>query len=191
MKLKGKCKISAFSLLEISISLLIIGLVSSVMISQLKSVTQLVNFQKDQSHLDFVIKSLGAYYLSTFTIPFPSMENLNVGEQNESLKNSFGIVPFKTLGIMEKFAKTSNGKWILYRMNPSFRNSTVQDNLGISDFSGKIKGDKVAIILKTQNDKGKDVMTVWYSEKNFIANFGNNKFPQTTPGRTVILGSKF
>ena len=188
---KGKCKIPAFSLIEISITLLIVGLVSSIMIPQLKSITLLINAQKDQSHLDFITKSIGAYYLSTYKIPYPSMINSNIGEQNESMKNSFGIVPFKTLGIMEKFAKTSNGMWILYKMNPAFGNKAIKDNLGISDFSGKINDDKIAIILKTQNSRGEDSLTVWYSEKNFIANFANNKLPPQNVGKTALPAAKF
>ncbi|MDR3030890.1 MAG: hypothetical protein LBU35_00700 [Holosporales bacterium] len=189
MKPKIKLNLYGFSLIEASISLLIIGLVSAIVLPQLKSILTLTRTQKTQSNIDFVIKSIGAYYLSSYKIPYPSKFDLNIGEQNESMKDSFGIVPFKTLGIMESFAKNGYGKWLLYRMNPSFGNPTVspaQKNLGITEFSSALSDDKVAIIIKSQNSKNEDEIILWYSEKVFIANFANNKAPIRNTGRTGL-----
>jgi prepilin-type N-terminal cleavage/methylation domain-containing protein len=191
MKRLLKQKLSGFSLIEISISLLIIGIISSIVIPQLKAILRLNNSQKTQTNIDFVIRAIGAYYLSTFKLPWPSKIDTNLGEQSESIKQSFGIVPFKTLGIMEKFAKNGNGKWLLYRVNPLFGSSVSlleQKNLGISEFSSSIPDDKVAIIIKSQSHKNEDELVIWYSEKTFIANFANNKTPTRTQGRSALPG---
>ncbi len=168
-----------FSLIEVSISLLIIGIISSIGISQLKIVNKIYASQKTQANIDFVTKAIGAYCIATdFKIPYPSQFKSNLGNQNESMKNSFGLIPFKSLGIMEKFAKNGNGKWLLYKMNPNFGKTTTsieQRNIGVADFSTEIPGDKVAFIIKSQNFKNEDEITIWYSEKVFISNFTGNK----------------
>jgi hypothetical protein len=135
--------------------------------------------QKTIANMELVLKAMGAYYISKEgTLPFPSDMTNNIGVPSKGDHNTFGIVPFKSLGIMEGFAKNGNGKWLLYMLNPSFGKavqSSQQKNLGISDFSSDIIDDKIAIILKSQNNEGIDEIVIWYSEKNFIANFGGNK----------------
>ena len=177
-----KTHLEGFSLIEISISLIILGIVSSIGISQLKLINKVLSHQKTQSNIDFVVKSLGVYCTyKALKVPFPSKINENIGYQNEDMKNSFGIIPFKSLGIMEKFAKDGNGRWILYKMNPDFgklKFTSSDKSLGIKDFYSEIAGDRVAFIIKTKNVKNEDELTIWYSEKNFIANYTNIK-PQT------------
>ena len=186
--MKKKVRLSGFSLLEVSISLLIIGIVSSVSMTQLHTIRKLYSTQKTQANIEFVVKSVAAYYLSNEGIlPYPSDVSQNIGTQSLLMKNSFGIVPFKTLGIMDRFAKNGNGKFLLYRMNPFFRKTTSsveQKNLGIKEFSSGIKDDKVAIIIKSQNEKDEDEVIIWYSEKNFISNFANNRI--ITKSATVV-----
>lgn len=192
--MKKKVRLSGFSLLEVSISLLIIGIVSSVSMTQLNTIRKLYSTQKTQANIEFVVKSLAAYYLSNEgVLPYPSDVSQNIGNQSLNMKNSFGIVPFKTLGIMDRFAKNGNGKFLLYRVNPFFRKATSsveQKNLGIKDFSSGIKDDKVAIIIKSQNAKNQDEIIIWYSEKNFISNFANNKII-TKPVEKIGIATDF
>lgn len=177
-----KVYFQGFSLIEVSISLIIIGIISSIGISQLNIMNRVYRMQKTQSNIDFVVKSIAAFYLANDCkcIPFPSNKS-SIGYQNKSMENSFGIIPFKTLGIMEKFAKNARGKWLLYKMNPNFgKSNLINKTLGVSEFSSEIPGDKVAFIIKSQNEKNEDEITIWYSEKTFISNFANNKFPVLT-----------
>lgn len=173
-----------FSLLEISISLLIIGIISSISVTQLRSVMKFNANQKTQSNIDFVLKTIGTYYSSNdHPLPYPSSSKQNIGYQNEDMKEEFGIIPFKTLGIMEKFAKDGNGQWLLYRMNPLFGkniNSIDQNDMGIKEFDSKITNDRVAIVIKVQDKDLKTESLHWYSEKSFIANFANNIQKQNT-----------
>lgn len=178
-----KVYFQGFSLIEVSISLIIIGIISSIGISQLNIMNRVYRTQKTQSNIDFVVKSIAAFYLASDcnNIPFPSDMKNNIGHQSKTMENSFGIIPFKTLGIMEKFAKNAKGKWLLYKMNPDFGKNTFSNKtLGISGFSSEIPGDKIAFIIKSQNEKHEDEITIWYSEKTFISNFANNKLPTST-----------
>lgn len=172
-----KVSFSAFSLIEVSISLLIIGILSGIWGNQLKMINKIQSSQKTQTNIDFTVKALAAYCIAEdFKLPYPSKLNSDLGKQSESMKNSFGIIPFKSLGIMEKFAKDGNGRWLLYKMNPNFCNLNSQNsNLDVKEFSSDIAGDKVAFIIKSQNSAGVDETTVWYSEKTFISNFMNIK----------------
>lgn len=182
-----------FSLIEVSIALLIIGIISSIGISQLKMVNKIYSSQKTHSNIEFVTKAIGAYCMAMdFKIPYPSHFKSNIGQQSESMKNSFGIIPFKSLGIMEKFAKNGNGKWLLYKMNPYFcKQATLSENrnLGIASFSTEIPGDKVAFIIKSQNSKNEDEITIWYSEKIFLSNFTSNT-PRTSANSTKTIKSE-
>lgn len=182
-----------FSLIEVSISLIIIGIISAIGMSQLNIMNRIYRTQKTQSNIDFVVKSIAAFYLASDcnNIPFPSDMKINIGYQSKNMENSFGIVPFKTLGIMEKFAKNAKGKWLLYRINPNFgKNISFNKNLGVSEFSSEIPGDKVAFIIKSQNEKNQDEITIWYSEKTFISNFANNK-TSTLINSDVLENLKF
>lgn len=181
-----------FSLIEVSISLIIIGIISAIGMSQLNIMNRIYRTQKTQSNIDFVVKSIAAFYLASDcnNIPFPS-DMTRIGYQSKNMENSFGIVPFKTLGIMEKFAKNAKGKWLLYKINPNFgKNTESNKNLEISEFSSEIPGDKVAFIIKSKNEKNQDEITVWYSEKTFISNFANNKI-STLINSDVLKNLKF
>ncbi len=166
-----------FSLIEVSISLLIVGIVSAIGISQLRLMQKMYAAQKTQSNIDFVVKALGAYCTSTsLQLPFPSEINSNIGYQSKSMKNSFGIIPFKSLGIMEKFAKDGNGRWLLYKMNPNFCKSVFvaeDKSLGVPEFSSEVPDDRLAFIIKVKNAKNEDELSIWYSEHAFVANYTN------------------
>jgi hypothetical protein len=106
------------------------------------------------------------------------------------MKGSFGIVPFNTIGIMERFAKNGKGKWLLYRMNPSFGQSVSSEplkNLGISEFHSEIKDDKVALIIKSQNSKSEDEIVIWYSEKSFVSNLMNGTLTKKATVQTRVV----
>lgn len=160
-----KKKLSGFSLIEISISLLIIGIISNICMSQLTAFMKINSIQKTQANCDIVIKSLGAYYIQVDGARLP--QQIGVVDSD-----GFGHVPFKELGIMERFAKDGNGNWLLYKLNPNFNGSSSlsSTNLGVQDFASSL-GDTIAITLKAVDRNKNKLYEIWYSKRNFISLF--------------------
>jgi hypothetical protein len=163
-------------------------------ISQLATIKKVHSQQVTMQNIDFVIRVIGTFCSQRdMSLPFPSRTDSEIGVQSETMKDSFGFVPYKTLGIMERMARSGNGTMLMYKMNTMFGKKIVdksQKDLGISEFISEIAGDKVAIIVKSVNKEGKDEMVVWYSEKNFIANYaGGQKQPvEKQTGLGVRIG---
>ncbi|MDR1289260.1 MAG: prepilin-type N-terminal cleavage/methylation domain-containing protein [Holosporales bacterium] len=193
--MKRKVFLPGFSLLEVSISLFIVGIISSIFIAQFSATKKIHAAHKTMSNIEIILKSIGSYCISKEgVIPFPSTSDRALGIQNSSMQNSFGLVPFKTLGLMERFAKDGNGRWLLYRMNPFFckqTSSTQQKNLGIAEFAADSADDKVAIIIKSQDSNGNDETVIWYSEKNFIANYAGNRTFRRIQPQVGLPGANF
>ncbi|MDR2598245.1 MAG: type II secretion system GspH family protein [Holosporales bacterium] len=190
-----KVFLPGFSLLEVSISLFIVGIISSIFITQFSATKKIHAAHKTMSNIEVILKSIGSYYAAKEgLIPFPSAQDRNIGTQSGAMQNSFGLVPFKTLGIMERFAKDGNGRWLQYRMNPFFGKqapSIQQKTLGIAEFAADSVDDKVAIIIKSQNSNGNDETVIWYSEKNFIANYGGNRIFRRPQPQVGLPGANF
>lgn len=155
-----------FSLIQVSISLLIIGIISAIGLTQLSLIQKVYAVQKTQSNIDFIIKTLGLYCsINEQHLPYPSKINSDIGHQSESMKDSFGIIPFKSLGIMEKFAKDGNGRWLLYKINPKFgKPKFVKPE---TKSSGRY--DDLAFIIKSQNAKNEDETLISYNETTLLA----------------------
>ncbi len=164
MRLNTKRFLKGFSLIEVSISLLIVGIVSGICMTQLASFTAIDRMQKTQRHCDIIINALGAFYISSDgDLPPP----------NRNLQDGFGLVPFEKLGIMDKFAKDGYGNHLLYQVNPYFNKKTNNPkyiNLGMTDFAST-NDDKIAIILKSVDKNKNEIYKIWYSERNFKAMF--------------------
>ncbi len=162
----GKVHFQGFSLIQVSISLLIIGIISAIGLSQLSLIQKVYATQKTQANIDFIIKTLGLYCsINEQQLPYPSKINSDIGLQSESMKNSFGIIPFKSLGIMEKSAKDGNGRWLLYKMNAKF----CKPKSGKSGTKLPDRYDDLAFIIKSQNVKNEDEILISYNETTLLA----------------------
>lgn len=158
-------KLKGFSLLEISISLLVLGIISSAGLSLLTSYKKFAAARTTDNHIEVVVSALAAYckFADGTSLPFPSSEDASsIGFSNSATSGGFGIVPYKTLGIMEKFARDGAGKWLRYRMNPGFATQGHSVDMGLPEFSPTTI-DKVAFIIKTEDGS----RLFWISEKNF------------------------
>ncbi|MDR1034606.1 MAG: type II secretion system GspH family protein [Holosporales bacterium] len=193
--MKRKVFLTGFSLLEVSISLFIVGIISSIFVTQFSATRKIYATHKTMANIEIVLKALVSYYISKEgAIPFPSASDRNIGIQNSSTQGCFGLIPFKALGIMERFAKDGNGRWLLYQMNPFFGKSVSSDqqrNLGITEFASDSIDDKVAIVIKSQGSDGSDETIIWYSEKNFIANYAGNRTFRRYQPQIGLPGANF
>lgn len=168
-------RIKGFALIEVSIALLVLGIISSISISQFATIKRMQAEMTTKSNVDFILKSLGAYYISKQgLLPYPANNGLQVTGQQVNGKLDFGIIPYKSLGIMEKYAKDGYGNWLLYKLNPDIGKTTTKNrNLGIQEFNSEMKNDRVAFIIKYTINKNENI--VWYSENNFARIFANGK----------------
>jgi prepilin-type N-terminal cleavage/methylation domain-containing protein len=195
MRTKSSLFASGFSLLEVSISLFIIGIVSTMTVSQLTAIGRTFALHKTHANIETVIRALGVFCAQRdMSLPYPSRADKNIGIQDESMKDAFGFVPFGTIGIMRRAAMNGDGIPLLYKRSPVFMkkiNDQTQRTLGIKEFVSGIANDKVAIVIKSVNRKGKDEVVVWYSEKNFIASYVGNSKPQVErqTGLGIRIGS--
>ena len=167
--------VKGFALIEVSIALLVLGIISSISISQFATIKRMQAEITTKSNIDYVLKSLGAYYISKGGyFPYPANNCFQITGQQVIGKTDFGIIPYRSLGIMEKYAKDGYGNWLLYKVNPDVgKTSTKNRNLGIQDFSSEIKNDKVAFIIQYNTNNNKNI--IWYSENNFAQIFANGK----------------
>ena len=170
--------IKGFALIEVSIALLILGIISSISISQFATVKRMQAEIATKTNIDCILKSLGAYYISKQgLLPYPANNSSQVTGRQVTGKLDFGIVPYKSLGIMEKYAKDGYGNWLLYKVNPDVGKTTTKNkNLGIQEFDSEMKNDKVAFIIKYNTNNNENI--IWYSENNFARIFANGKKPQ-------------
>ena len=168
-------KLKGFSLIEVSISLLILGIISSISISQFATVKRIQAEINTRSNIDYILKSLGAYYISTNgLLPAPANPNSPVTGKQIPGNDNFGIIPYKSLGIMEKYAKDGYGNWLLYKLNPEIGKYNAKDRtLGINEFDSDDDDDKVAFIIKYYTNKNEHI--IWYSENNFAKIFANGR----------------
>lgn len=190
--------LKGFSLIEVSISLLILGIISSISISQFATIKRVQAEINTRTNIDYILKSLGAYYISTNgSLPAPANQNPPITGKQIPGNENFGIIPYKSLGIMEKYAKDGYGNWLLYKLNPDIGKYNVKDRtLGIKEFDSDDDNDKVAFVIKYYTNENEHI--IWYSENNFAKIFANgiidndNKFvplldPQSTSTQNFMI----
>ncbi len=159
-------RIKGFALVEISIALLILGIVTSITMTQMTAFVKLRREQVTRDNMEFVVKALGAYYLNKGgQLPKPDTSIVTDG---------FGIVPWRSLGVMDQYCKDGNGRPLLYKCNASVcgsNNSSISSGvfsdymfgLGSGGSGFDIKNDRLMFIIKTVDGKHK----LWYNEKIF------------------------
>ena len=178
-------KLKGFALIEVSIALLILGIISSISVSQFATIKRIQAEITTKSNIDYVLKSLGAYYISkNGFLPYPAHNNTQLTGKQVVGKTDFGIVPYKSLGIMEKYAKDGYGNWLLYKLNPDVGKLVNNNrNLGIQEFDSEVKSDKVAFIIKYTTNKQENIIR--YSEYNFAHIFANGKKNKIVPKHDI------
>ena len=184
-------RVKGFALIEVSIALLILGIISSISINQFATLKRIQADTTTKNNIDHVLKSLGAYYIAKRgVLPFPEKIGPRMQGRQTFDYRDFGIVPYKTLGIMEKFVKDGYGNWLKYKVHPDFGvkiskyYKMANKNLGVEDFDSYVQNDKVAFIIKYTSNSQEH--TIWYSENNFVQIFANGKIEREGPGRTKV-----
>lgn len=106
--------IRAFSLIEIALCLLIIGILGSQLFPTLKTSINLKRQSATEQRQKTVVLSLANYVRRYYKLPFPATP-ASLGLSVDGL--TVGIVPYQTLGIDESFAKDGGGQYMTYAVN--------------------------------------------------------------------------
>lgn len=126
-----------FSLMEMCIVLILMGVVLSATFSLVGSYRRISKEEVTRLHQQKIIQALCSYFFRCQRLPYPSDSKKRIGESYTSIfhddpyaahriryvgteiasffdKYAIGIVPFKTLGLPEKIAKDGFGHWMTY-----------------------------------------------------------------------------
>lgn len=120
-----KYKVKAFSLLEIGLGLLIIGIIGSQVVPMIKKTILLKKYEITKRNQECILQSLAAYTTRQNRLPFASTPIMQGTEQRGL---AIGITPYQTLGLSERIAKDGFGNYMTYAMNTSLGSTTSINN---------------------------------------------------------------
>lgn len=168
--------LKGFALVEVSIALLILGMITSITMGQLATLTKLRRDQVTRDNIEFVVKALASYYLNKGG-RLPKPYYMPDGER--------GIVPYAAIGIMEKYGRDGYGRPLLYKCDMTVCGNANASNVQ-HEMLFEVKSDRFLFEIKTIDNKQR----VWYSEKVFEQVYCQGKTFTSVPPATS-LGSKF
>ncbi len=111
-------KLHAFTLIEVAITLLIIGIVASLVVPTLHAIKKYHHQQRDQENKVFVQHALVAYLAQNKRLPCPAVKDDGYAVEKCTSQNCAGIIPFATLQIPKEKTKDADGKWFVYAVEP-------------------------------------------------------------------------
>lgn len=128
--MQGRRKQRAFTLVEMSMVLIVIGLVIVVVFPALNAIRQSTQRQVTQSNLDTLLRASAAFVQSHGCLPCPTpastvgtgfgyVRGNATGAACASCTQAEGIVPFASLGLPIGVAKDGWGRWITMRIDPA------------------------------------------------------------------------
>lgn len=120
----SRFSLPGFTLIEISIVMIIIGLLSGFGFPLLTNMLSQEKLNKTTQHQQYVMKALAAYVLVHHRLPCPARPDAPENEQGiaqeRCLQNPTlcqGLVPYRTLGLSAHHAKDGFKNWMTYAVN--------------------------------------------------------------------------
>ena len=113
-------KLDGFSLMEASIALTIMGLISVVGLGAIKRWKEQQQMVITQNHQEQILTAMALYGARTGHFPYPadpkaSMDTFGLSRVPEGAsKDQIGIVPYRTIGVPEAVAKDGYGRYFTY-----------------------------------------------------------------------------
>jgi hypothetical protein len=165
-------KLDGFSLMEASIVLTIMGLVSVVGLGAIKRWREQQQMAITQNHQEKILTAVALYGARTGHFPYPSdpkasLDTFGLSRVPEGApKDQVGIVPYRTLGLPEGVARDGHGRYFTYvggsplamevcATEPVFPLTVYQrtDDGALHPISSS-EGDPVALILISHGANG-------------------------------------
>ena len=183
----------AFSLIELSIVILIISILASSGLTIFKSTNLSSKTKVTKDKIDAVYKALGNYLIINRRLPCPAsleLDNSNASYGNEvrtvpitgscpssssggviiSSNLAYGMIPTKTLGLSGDMAEDGFGTKLSYIIDKRF--STAVDNSGTNGFEGS-DGSNTATIIQIKDSSSSIILA---NAIMVIVSHGTNKF---------------
>jgi prepilin-type N-terminal cleavage/methylation domain-containing protein len=116
-----KRRLPGFSLIEVALALIILGLVTSLTLPLITNLLTLEAQRKTDQHQQQITAALASYVLQHHRLPCPAespSSGISLDHCHRSLRSCVGYVPYKTLGLPEAVAKDGRKKSFLYAVNP-------------------------------------------------------------------------
>lgn len=134
LRTKGE---EGFSLLELSIVLIIIGILGGLSLPLLTAQIQRAALIKTRSHQEYVLGAIAAHVEKNKRFPCPAApqgigNEYGVSQLHCRGQRAKGIVPFKTLGISEVYSQDGFKRLMTYIVEPEFAkvDTTLQNESG-------------------------------------------------------------
>jgi prepilin-type N-terminal cleavage/methylation domain-containing protein len=107
-------KVSGFSLIEMAIVLVIIGLVGSIALPGLKVMVNRQKISTTAERQEKILYALASYALLNGSLPNAASPMHLSGEEDKAHQLCRGVVPYATLDLPESFAKEGYHHWFTY-----------------------------------------------------------------------------
>lgn len=141
-----KTNVPGFSLIEISLALLIIGVIAGLAIPTMRTIIKYQRTQKSESNMSFVKDALVGYLGHNRKLPCPCPDDTGVAADSCDYRNAVGYVPYRTLQISQSKASGADGKIMIYGVEPELTES-------FSSFSIKPEQDDELVLLPEEDEK--------------------------------------
>jgi len=127
---------AGFSLLELALVLVILGVMGGMALPLLKARMSHTAIVKTRDNQEYVLNAIGAFVAKNRRFPCPATpqgtgENYGVEPRERKCSGSKaeGIVPFRTLGISEIFAKDGFKRWLTYGVDSNIADKEHENNI--------------------------------------------------------------
>lgn len=149
--------VKGFTLLEMSIVLIIAGLILGMTLPLLRTFLERQRDLETQKHQEQVLFSMASYVLKNNHLPEPADSESGGEATRRTCEDHIcrGHIPFRTLGIPEALAKDGNHRWMLYAVPQPLTGTTVLESsivpFGPEARFCRVRGEITLEVLDEQN----------------------------------------
>lgn len=184
---------AGFSLLELAIALVIVGIIGGMSLPLLTAYMSRTAIVKTRSHHDYALSAIAAYVEKNRRFPCPADPQVtgpDYGLSQIQCRNqkAKGILPFKTLGISEVYAKDGFKRLMTYAVEPELakKDTTLQNEQG-GFITVKNAGETPVLASPLKEDKNPNyiaLVLICHGESgvgSFIGNGQSSKLTGESP----------